>query len=413
MTSDTDSVGNAALRPLNGVRVLTIENYLAAPFATMWLADAGAEVVKVESREGGDHARTTSPVRTAEDGQPVGLSFLRSNRNKMSVTIDLKNPEGKALFRDLIRQTDIFIENLRPGVMERLGLGYDVLAQDNPRLIYAAISGFGHSDVAPSPFTDFPAFDIVGQAMSGLMYRPQRADDRPIYLGFSLADIQGGILAAYGAMLALYQRDRTGKGKKIDIALYDSCLAMNEISVAMFSAFHTISKPGLHALTAPFGTYKASDGYIVVAVLGEHIWQRFCEVIGRLDLVDLPQFADGILRQKNLAELNMSIDPWVTSKTKAEAVAELRAGSVPASVVQEVDEVFSCPHVAARNMLVTLDDPAWGPLQVVGNPIKMSDVPEIETRLPPALGENTADILGRWLGLDRGEIAALKAKQIT
>ena len=151
----------------------------------------------------------------------------------------------------------------------------------------------------------------------------------------------------------------------------------------------------------------------MVAVLGEHIWQRFCEVIGRLDLVDLPQFADGILRQKNLAELNMSIDPWVTSKTKAEAVAELRAGSVPASVVQEVDEVFSCPHVAARNMLVTLDDPAWGPLQVVGNPIKMSDVPEIETRLPPALGENTADILGRWLGLDRGEIAALKAKQIT
>jgi CoA:oxalate CoA-transferase len=245
--------GFEAERPLTGIRVLAVENFIAAPFASMWLADAGAEVVKIETRDGGDFSRSTSPVKPGVDGKPSGLSFLRTNRNKKSVTLDLKNPEGQRIFKDLAAQADVVIENLRPNVMDRLGIGYAELSKINPRLIYGAISGFGHGDILPSPYGHFPAFDIVGQAMSGLMFRPDRTDERPTYLGFSLADIECGILALYGIVLALLHRQSTGKGKKIDISMYDASLMLNEISVAMYSATRRTSPPGVHAVPAPFG----------------------------------------------------------------------------------------------------------------------------------------------------------------
>jgi CoA:oxalate CoA-transferase len=403
---------NTSARPLDGVRVLAVENFIAGPFASMWLADAGAEVVKVESREGGDFSRSTSPVRHDADGSVHGLSFLRSNRNKKSITLDLKHPEGKRVFIELAREADIVVENLRAGVMDRLGIGYDALREHNPRLIYVAISGFGHTDVKPSPYTDYPAFDIVGQAMSGLMYRPERQGDRPTYLGFSLADLQGAILAAQGALLALFQRERTGFGKKVDISLYDASLIQNEISVAMYSAFRKPSPPGVHAVTAPFGTYRASDGYIVIAVLGEHIWRRFCQVIGRPELVDDPRFVDGITRRANSAALDPHIDAWLASRTRADAVEALRSGGVPASVVNDIGDVFDCPHVAARDMLMTLDDPVWGPVQVAGNPIKMSDVPEAQAGLPPRLGQHTDDVLHDWLSMNADQVATLRAREV-
>lgn len=400
------------LRPLDGVRVLAVENFIAGPFASMWLADAGAEVVKVESREGGDFSRSTSPVKVTEDGTVHGLSFLRSNRNKKSVTLDLKHPEGQRIFTELAAEADIVVENLRPGVMDRLGVGYDALRERNPRLIYVAISGFGHTDVKPSPYTDYPAFDIVGQALSGLMYRPERQGDRPTYLGFSLADLQGGILAVQGALLALYQRERTGLGKKVDISLYDASLIQNEISIAMYSAFRAPTPPGVHAVTAPFGTYRASDGHIVIAVLGEHIWKRFCDVIGKPELPDDPRFADGVSRRKNSDALNPHVDTWLGTRTRADAVKALRDGGVPASVVNDIADVFECPHVAARDMLMTLDDPVWGPVHVAGNPIKMSDVPEPEAGLPPRLGQHTDAVLSHWLRMDAEQLDALRTQAV-
>ncbi|VWB19014.1 CaiB/BaiF CoA transferase family protein [Burkholderia lata] len=395
-------------RPLAGIRVLTVENFIAAPFASMWLADAGAEVVKIEAREGGDYARSTDPVRPGADGRPSGLAFLRTNRNKKSVTLDLKHPEGRRIFTELAAHADVVLENLRPNVMDRLGLGYEALSRINPRLIYGAISGFGHDDILQSPYGDFPAFDIVGQAMSGLMYRPERGDDRPTYLGFSLADIECGILALYGIVLALLHRHTTGKGKKIDISMVDASLILNEISVAMYSATKRTSPPGVHAVTAPFGTYRAKDGYIVIAVLGEHIWKRFAEVIGRPGLTDDPRFADGILRKQHVDALNVEIDAWLGDRSREAALAALRAGGVPCSNVNDVPDLFECPHVAARKMLMTLDDPAWGPIQVAGNPVKMSDVPEPDAKTPPALGEHNADVLHEWLGLDEREITTLR-----
>ncbi len=209
----------------------------------------------------------------------------------------------------------------------------------------------------PSPYTDHPALDIVGQALSGLMYRPERQDDRPTYLGFSMTDLQGGILAAQGALLALYQRERTGRGKKVDISLYDASLVQNEISVAMYSALHQPLPPGVPAVTAPFGPFRASDGHIVIAVLGEHIWRRFCEVIGKPDLVDDPRFTDGIARRQHSAALDPHVDAWLATRTRAQAVDQLREGGVPASVVNDVADLFDCPHVAAREMLMTVQDP--------------------------------------------------------
>ncbi|RZL91608.1 MAG: CoA transferase [Variovorax sp.] len=399
-------------RPLDGVRVLAVENFIAGPLASMWLADAGAEVVKIEEPGKGDHSRSTSPVRPDEDGQLQGLSFLRSNRNKRSVTLDLKSEEGKRVFRQLAMETDIVLENLRPGVMDHLGLGWAVLNELNPRLIYVAVSGFGHADVKPSPYSERPAFDIVAQALSGLMYRPERSGDRPIYLGVSLGDIQAGIVAAQGALLALLQRGRTGKGQKVDISLYDAALVVNEISVAMYSAFQKKAKPGVHAVTAPFGAYKAADGYIVIAVLGEHVWRRFAQAIGQPELIDEERFCDGVTRQANLAALDAVIQPWLSTRTRAEAVRDLLAHGVPASTVNDVDDIFDCPHVAARDMLVKLEDPVWGTVQVPGNPIKMSGVPDIPVGHPPRLGEHTEDVLARWIGLDTTAVEALRSQGV-
>lgn len=398
--------------PLSGVRVLAVENFLAGPFATMWLGDAGAEIVKIEEPTAGDSGRSSSPVRVDAQGRSHGLLFLRTNRNKRSVTLDLKSDDGKRIFKALAAKADIVLENLRPGVMDGLGLGWSALREVNPRLIYVAVSGFGHRDVKPSPYTDYPAFDIVGQAMSGLMYRPEREGDRPTYLGFSAADVEVGILAAQGALLALLQRERTGKGQKVDVSMYDACLALNEISVAMYSVFRKKAPPGVHAVVAPFGVFKTSDGYVVIAVLGERVWQRFCAAIGKPELVADERFRDGTTRYANRTALAELIDPWLAARTRKEVVEHLVEHGVPASLVNDVEDLFECPHVAAREMLVTLDDPVWGEVQVAGNPIKMTGVPAIPLAHPPKLGEHTEAVLGEWLGLDAAEVSALKSTRV-
>jgi formyl-CoA transferase len=400
------------MKPLEGIRVLAVENFIAGPFASMWLADWGAEVVKVEEPGKGDHSRSTSPLRPDAQGQAQSLSFLRSNRNKRSLTLNLKTDDGKRVFRELAAQADIVLENLRPGVMDKLGLGWAELSALNPRLIYVAISGYGHGDVKPSPYTEHPAFDIVAQALSGLMYRPERSGDRPIYLGVSLGDIQAGIVAAQGALLALLQRGRTARGQKVDISLYDATMVLNELPLAMYSVFREKYPPGSHALTAPFGTYRAADGYIVIAVLGEHVWQRFCEAIGEPALAQDERFGDGLSRRKNQRALDEPIQRWLATRTRREAVDALLAHGVPASMVNDVEDVLECPHVAAREMLMTLDDPVWGRVRIPGNPIKLSDAPQEAPAHPPRLGEHTRQVLSEWLGYADSDVKALHAARV-
>jgi formyl-CoA transferase len=293
--------------------------------------------------------------------------------------------------------------------MEKLGCGWDVLHTINPRLVYVAISGFGHIDVMPSPFSHRPAFDVMGQALAGLMNRPERQGDKPVYLGFSLADIQGGILGAYGAMLALFQRSISGVGRKVDISLYDACLALNEISITMYSVTRERAMPGVHAISAPFGSYKAADGYIVIAVLGEHIWKRFCNTLGQPDLLLDEGFKDGVSRQRNLLRLDKCINQWLSGLTRADAVAALLANGVPASTVNDIDDIFDCPHVAARKMLVQLNDPSWGQVAVAGNPVKLSGIQERKPIHPPDLGTHTEEVLQGWLGVDEKQVADWRA----
>ncbi|WP_326536607.1 CaiB/BaiF CoA transferase family protein [Pseudorhodoferax sp.] len=399
--------GKAAARPLDGVRVLAVENFVAAPIASMWLADAGAEVVKIEEPGKGDQSRHMAPFKPDEAGRAQGLSFVRTNRNKRSVTLNLKTEDGKRVFRELAARADVVIENLRPGVMDGLGLGWSTLQALNPRLVYVAVSGFGHADTLPSPYTEYPAFDIVAQALSGLMYRPEGAHERPLYLGFSLGDIQAGMVAIQGTLLALLQRGVTNRGQKVDVSLYDATLVLNELPITLYGATGQQARPGVHAVTAPFGAYRTADGYIVIAVLGEHVWHRFCHAIGMPQLREDPRFADGVARNRNLAGLNACIQPWLDQRQRAEAVDLLVAAGVPASRVNQVEDIFACPHAAAREMLVTLDDPTWGAVRVPGSPIKMSDAPGIPLQPPPRLGEHNADVLGRWLGYSAAQAAAL------
>ncbi|MGE4238864.1 CaiB/BaiF CoA transferase family protein [Ramlibacter sp.] len=411
MTNPQSTNGEKPL-PLAGVKVLAVENFLAAPFATMWLGDAGADVIKIEMPGKGDQMRQTAPLRPDADGKPQGFSFLRTNRNKRSVTLDLKTEEGKKIFKQLAAKADMVVENFRPGVMSKLGLGWTDLREINPRLIYVAVSGFGQPDLKRSPYSDMPAFDIVAQAMTGLMMRAERTSEKPVYFGVSISDVQAGIVAAHGAVLALLQRQLTGEGQLVDVAMYDSSLVFNELSVAMYSVFRKNNKPGVAGVTAPFGTYKASDGWVVVAVLGEDIWKRFTQVIGQPELVADERFSDGVTRYNNSQALNALIDPWLAARTRAEIVETLSSKGVPVAVINDASDIMDCPHAEAREMLQTIEDPVWGTMRVPAFPIKMSGMPHPPTAHPPKLGEHTQEVLGDWLGLGEDDLAGLRERKV-
>ncbi len=397
-------------RPLEGVRVLALEGFIAGPYASMWLGDMGAEVIKVEEPKAGDPARGLPPIK-GEGREAVSLSMLRANRNKKSLTLNLKTEEGRRIFERLLANTDILLDNLRPDALEKLGFTWDKIHALNERLIYTSVSGFGHNDLMPGPYMDWPAFDVVGQAMSGLMMRPEGSDTRPVYLGFPLADLFSASLAVTGTLQALLQRGVTGKGQRVDIAMYDSALVLNELSLIMQTALGTSPKSGVHALTSPFGCYKTSDGYIAIAVLGEKVWQRFCTVIDRRDLLEDPELENGIARYAQSERLTVLIEAWLEDKTKKEAVKLLIDGGVPAAPVQNTKDIADCSHVAARDMLVEIDDPQWGPVRVVGQPIKTSGSTPAWRR-PPHLGEHTQQILRDLAELDESDLERLQNEGI-
>jgi formyl-CoA transferase len=404
------SASVAATPALEGIRVLSLECFIAGPTASMWLADMGAEVIKIEQPGSGDPARLLEPSK--DNGERRSLALLRPNRNKKSLTLNLKQPEGAALFEQLLKKSDVLIDNLRPDALERLGFTWERLHQINPQLIYTAISGFGRKETSNGPFQDWPAFDIVGQAMAGLMQRPERQTTDPAYLGFPLADIQVGIVAATGTLQALFQRTRTGIGQMIDIAMYDAALVMNELAIILNAALGVVPAPGLHALSYPFGSFRANDGFIVIAVLGEKIWERFCVAIGRPELGADPRLQSGIDRNAHASWLNPLINDWVGQRSRKHSVDYLIAQGVPAGPVQDVDDIAVCPQVAARDMLLEIDDPAWGKVKVPGQPIKASGSPPARNAPPPKLGEHTDALLSELVGLDGAAMADLRSRGV-
>lgn len=401
---------SSAPRPLSGLRVVALEQFMAGPLGSMLMADLGAEVIKVEPIDGGDPARNIGPYAGASPDSPGRSTiFLRLNRNKRSLAVNLRDPRGAALVRDLAAQSDILWQNFRPGVLKRLGLGYEELAKLNPRLIYVAVSGYGQTDIAPSPQTDRPAFDLIAQAESGVMYRPGEPDDPPHYLGFPLADNYPSLLAAFAALAAVIHRDQTGRGQLVDCAMVDAMALANEQILGNYLLTGQIGKRGMSPSSAPFGAFRAADGYLAIAVGGDAIWRRFCEAVDHPEWLERPEWKTGPERGRFIpGELADCIEEWTSIRPAAEAARHLYERGVPATVVSDVNGLAASEHLAARGLLWELDDPLAGPVQVVGSPPLFSNAPYQKPRPVPELGEAVEDIVGGLLGRSTADIAALR-----
>jgi CoA:oxalate CoA-transferase len=400
-------------KPLAGLTVLSFEVQIAGPYCAMMLADQGADVIKVEQPGSGDPARGLAPrVKNARGEEQSGY-FLRFNRNKRSLTLDLKSEEGRHIFRDLAMKSDVVIENFRPGLLRELGLGYEDLAAEHPALVYASITGFGTMDGYLGPYSKRPAYDIVAQAMGGVMHTCGQAGGPPTWVGMSLGDISTAMNAAYAIMAALYERERTGRGQYIDVSMYDSIVALSERALTAFSLTRHVMERGHEPYLAPWGPFECSDGWVALLIATERDWGRFCQVIERPDLVEHEGSSSGPARAENMTGwLGEIIAEWFRRHTKAEAVDKLIGAGVPVGPVQNAQEIFDCPQVAARQQLIDVPDPILGTVRLVGPPFRLSGDPEPVAKAAPLLGEHSAEILREQLGYTDARVGQLRKEGV-
>jgi formyl-CoA transferase len=390
---DVAEVGD--VRPLDGVRVLTLENYVAAPLATMLLADWGADVVKIEPPNG-DAYRRFPPV-TERDGHRTSASFARINRNKRSVVLDVRTDAGRDSFLRLVEHADVVVENLRPGTLDRIGIGYRAMRTRNPRIVVVSLSGFGQPDVRPGPFIERPALDLVGQAVSGLSYAVGGEGEQPHYLGLPLVDTATADWGAIATLLGLTWRDRTGRGQHLDISMYDVAMHLNEYNLGYFGMFKRNPPRGRMPSSAPFDYFRAEDGWYALAISGEGTWERLSTAIGHPELAQDPSLADGTRRADVVeSRLRPLIEEW-SSRMPVDKVCEaLSQYDVPASPAHQPSDVFDCGHAAARRAWVDVPDPALGAVRVVANPVKSDQMPADRLTAPPQLGADTEEVLRTW-----------------
>lgn len=397
---------------LAGVKVLDLTQMLAGPYCTMMLADQGAEVVKVEPVDG-DPTRHFGPFRADDARRDFGGYFQSTNRNKRSLSIDLKAPEGRGLFLGLAREADIVVENFRAGVMDRLGLGYETLAADNPRLVYAAIRGFGDPRTGASPYVDRPAFDVVAQAMGGAMSITGVDARSPLKIGPGVGDIFPAALAAFGILAALHHARATGEGQFVDVAMYDGIVAMCERIVYQYSYTGRAPAPegNQHPILCPFGTFPVSDGAVTIGCPRDPFWLELVDAMGRPELRDDPRFATNDARLAHAAETVAIVEAWTRPRTKAQIAAALD-GRVPFGPVNTAADIFADPHMAARGMLVEVEHPGSAtPVTIASTPIRMTATPGGVSRRAPLRGEDTDAVLA-GLGLSPEAIADLRARGI-
>lgn len=400
-------------KPLAGIRVLACETQVAVPFCTMMLADAGAEVIKIETPGRGDAAREPGPILKNEKGEKVSGYFMRFNRNKKSITVNLKDPAGLEIMKELIKNSDVLLENLSPGTVKKLGLGYEIVKEINPRLIYGSVSGFGQMEGLEGPYSKRPAYDIIIQAMGGLMHLIGTEDGPPIHPMIAFGDIVPGMMMAYAVMQTLYKREKTGLGDYIDIAMFDVMMALTERANTQYSLTGNVMSRGKESLIHPWGAYQTNDGYVAIIVQEAKMWKRFCDAIEQPELFEKPQFADAMLRAKNRAELDPVIEKWMQQFTSEEVTEKLLTAGVPCGPVRSSKEIYDCEHAKARHMWVEVDDPVASTIKLVGNPVKLKSMP-VTTKADPAplLGQNTEEILLSVLGYDREKIETLKNGKI-
>jgi CoA:oxalate CoA-transferase len=399
-------------RPLEDVIVLDLSQYAAGPYGVQVLADAGARVVKVELPGTGDPYRHEGP-RLPGGAPDDGSYFMRFNRNKESVAIDLREPDGRRVFERLLRRADVLVENFKPDSMQRLGYPYERLREINPRLVYATVTGFGHRDLLESPLWRWPAFAVVAEAMGGLMAVIGDADCRPHGSAVSAGDLVAGIHTALGILVALHQRSATGQGQRVDVAMADSIAAVAELPVFTYGATGRAPRRGGSRHMAPFGAFPAADGHVAIGVIGSAVWRRLCDAIERPDLRDDPELATGAGRAAHLADrIEPALEEWLRGRGKTEAAAYLAERQVPAAPVLDAREVTESPHFQARQMVLEFEYPGAGTYLAAGNPIKLGADPSPPVRRPPMLGEHTAAVLAELAGLDDAEIAALRERGV-
>ena len=389
--------------PLQGIKVLDLTQIYQGPYASFLMAMSGADVVKVEAHSG-DRIR-----RGGGEGTPLAFAML--NSNKRCLTVDLKHPKGKALLKDMAKEADVMLENFAAGTMDRLGLGWEVMREVNPRLIYGTATGYG----VTGPDRDQLAMDHTVQAAAGVMSITGEAGGPPARAGGTPSDIMGGIHFYAGILSALLARNATGKGTRVETAMQE---AMYFVLSSEFAAYHRTGEVPQRrgdktaANTAPYGRYECSDGWIALIVVSEPQWQRLTELIGRPELAQDPDYASGALRNRFEAEINAMIGAWAKTRTKDEAYRAIREARIPVAPVRDVHEVMHDPHMHARGMLHRMAHPYIGDVVLPSSPIRLSEFPPVPLAFFHEPGADNAEVLSDWLGMEAAEIAALAEEKV-
>lgn len=398
---------------LSGFRVIDLTQALSGPFCTSILADYGADVVKVEPPRG-DMIRYIGPFAEDVTVKDFGNVFQNANRNKRSIVLDLKSLDGREVLLDLVRDADALVENFSAGVMDRFGLSYEVLAEINPRLVYTSIRGFGDSRGGASPYAHWPAFDVVAQAMGGIMSINGPNPHTQVRVGSGIGDTVPGLYAALGTVIALLSAQRSGQGQYVDTAMVDGVLAVSEPVVNVFDAVGKAPTPMGNALQglAPFDVVPAKDGVIALGAPHQPQWSKLCTIMGRPELIEDPRFNSDDNRWRNREEVYAVVNAWTVQHTKAELV-ELLGGKVPLGPILNAEEIFEDPHFQAREMLPEVENPRTGRTSRVTGPVaKLSRTPAEVRHRAPLLGEHGAEVL-RELGYSPDRVDALVQSKAT
>jgi crotonobetainyl-CoA:carnitine CoA-transferase CaiB-like acyl-CoA transferase len=390
--------------PLEGIRVLDVSRVLAGPFCSMLLGDMGADVVKVERVGRGDDSRSVGDTVAGES-----TYFLVMNRNKRGVTLDFRQPEGLDLLKRLAGEADVLVENFRAGTMEAMGLGWQTLHELNPRLILASISGFGQS----GPYVDYAAFDMIVQAMSGMMDMTGEPDRPPVTTGTFIVDYATGIYTAFGILGALRARDQTGRGQHLDMALLDTAFSFLVTAIPDWLLLrHRMERRGNRdRYCAPTNLFTSKDGrYVFVAAATDGLFPRLAKVIGREDMLSDPRYSTNAERMKRIEETEKILGDWVAERTADDVVATIRSAGLPCAKVATIDEVVDDPQIRHRDMLVEIDHPTVGSVPMAGLNVRFSETSETIRRHPPLLGQHNEEVYREWLGMSRDEVGQLAAR---
>lgn len=395
------------MKALQDIVVLDLTRVLAGPYCTMMLADFGADVIKIEIPVKGDDTRGMGPFVNGSS-----LYYANVNRNKKSVTLNLKEPKGKEMFLALVKKADVVVENYRPGVMDRMGLGYEVLQGANERIIYAAVSGFGSYGRCSAR----PGYDIIAQAYGGLMSITGEPDGEPLRVGTAIGDVLGGMNLTIGILTALHARELSGKGQRVDVALVDSVVSSLETGTQRYFASGKLPRRigNRYASAYPYDSFKAKDGNFVIGCGNDKLFNLLCtKVLHREDLLTDPRFLSNAQRCENHAALKVEVEKWSTTLTKEEAYEAINAAGVPTSPINDLYQVSHDPHIVEdREMFIPVKHPVIGDMRVNGNPVKLLDMmPEVRT-CAPALGQHNEEIYGQLLGMDKAQLEALEEDHV-